>query len=273
MPARPEGRVLGRPWRVVLQGHARLRSTDRQAGQTRSVVTARPPKRAANAVSCWPGSTPARFATSSSANNASTGRGDNSRRLPRRCLMSTCPVSAALQTFSLGEDHGVESSGPYSGPRRRQSFPSPAWHGQTLSDIVRGTVVPGHRRRRRPHEVVVQHLSEPLVSGEAGILERLVEAGARPTVHLLVRPLAAVYARLRSRPRSPPSTSSVRPIGSQALGLRRVVSMAEGMADCLVRQHPGVPRAGQLEQALDATNRLVHCLHGSRMACHRRWCL
>jgi hypothetical protein len=40
----------------------------------------------------------------------------------------------------------------------------------------------------------VQHLSEPIVAVEADVDQRLVEAGDRPTVHLLVRPVAAVEA-------------------------------------------------------------------------------
>jgi hypothetical protein len=73
-----------------------------------------------------------------------------------------------------------------------QSFPRPVWDGQTFRHIVRGAVVTSHRGRRRPREVVVQHMSEPLVITKTGIDERLIEAGNRPAVHLLVLAVAAM---------------------------------------------------------------------------------
>lgn len=48
-----------------------------------------------------------------------------------------------------------------------------------------------------------------------------------------------------------------------------VVPVAEGMADDLVSQYPGVPGAGQPEQAFDSTGGLIHGLHGPRMPASR----
>lgn len=47
---------------------------------------------------------------------------------------------------------------------------------QALRDVVLRVVVPSHRGRGRPAEVVVQHLTELFVAVQADVDERLVEA-------------------------------------------------------------------------------------------------
>jgi hypothetical protein len=58
-------------------------------------------------------------------------------------------------------------------------------------------VVSGHRGHGRPGEVVVQHLSEPVVDGEADIDQCSIEAGDPSTVHLLMRTVAAIHPHNR----------------------------------------------------------------------------
>jgi hypothetical protein len=48
---------------------------------------------------------------------------------------------------------------------------------QPVRDVLCGPVVSGHRGQGRPGEVVVQHLSEPVVAGEADIDQCVIEAG------------------------------------------------------------------------------------------------
>ncbi len=55
----------------------------------------------------------------------------------------------------------------------------------------------GHRGHGRPGEVVVQHLSEPVVDGKADVDQRSIEAGDTSTVHLLVRTVAARHPHNR----------------------------------------------------------------------------
>ena len=73
-----------------------------------------------------------------------------------------------------------------------ESVPRPLGYVQAVGHILCQVVVTRHRGRGRPREVIVQHLSEPLVGGEVDIFQRLIETSDRPLVHLLVRPVAAV---------------------------------------------------------------------------------
>ena len=75
-----------------------------------------------------------------------------------------------------------------------ESVPGPAWNAQAFGYVVGGAVIPGHRRCGGPREVVMQHLSEPIVPVESDVDQGLVEARDRATVHLLVRPVATVEA-------------------------------------------------------------------------------
>ena len=65
---------------------------------------------------------------------------------------------------------------------------------QAVRDVIGGVVVAGHGRGGRPGEVVVKHLAQAVVIGEADVHERLIEAGDRASVHLLVHAVAAVHA-------------------------------------------------------------------------------
>ena len=85
-------------------------------------------------------------------------------------------------------------------------------------------VVSRHRGHGRPGEVVVQHLLEPVVAGEADVDQCLIETGDRSTVHLLVRTVAAMQpAPQRSRRRSSLNTS---------LGHRATPPSRQRAADC-----------------------------------------
>ena len=85
----------------------------------------------------------------------------------------------------------------------------------------------------------MQHASKPLVAPEADIFQRLIETSDRPPVHLLVRPVAAVNPNDRGLitvlvgvGRWP--TKCLRPVRGKALGMLRVVSVAERMANHFV---------------------------------------
>jgi len=70
---------------------------------------------------------------------------------------------------------------------RRQVRPSTTTGWLPIRDVRCGPAVSGHRGHGRPGEVVVQHPSEPVVDGEAGVDQCSLEAGDPSTVHLLVR--------------------------------------------------------------------------------------
>src|SRR5262245_4653624 len=120
-----------------------------------------------------------------------------------------------------------------------QSVPGPLGDGQTFRHILCRVLVSGHRGRGGPREVIVQHAPEPLVAREPYIFKRLIETRDRPLVHLLVRPVAAVNPDDRGLiaiqvgvGRWP--TERLRPVCGKALGLLRVVTVAERMANYFV---------------------------------------
>jgi hypothetical protein len=78
-----------------------------------------------------------------------------------------------------------------------KSVPRPSRDVQPVRDSVCGPVVSGHCGQGRPGEVVVQHLSAPVVAGETDVDQCLIKAGDRTTVHLLVRTVAAMQPHLR----------------------------------------------------------------------------
>jgi len=149
--------------------------------------------------------------------------------------------------------------------------PRPVRDGQTVRDIVCGSVKAGHRGGGRPRKVFVQRLSEPLVVGKADVCQRLIEAGDRSMVHLVVRAVPAVHPHDRrfvavlGRERHRP-TQRLRPVGGEPLGVLGVKSVAECMADHSIGHHPGMPRAGQAQQAIGTARSLVHRLHDIRIA-------
>ena len=123
-----------------------------------------------------------------------------------------------------------------------------------------------HRGCGCPREVIVQHASQPLVGGEPGVLQGLIETGDRSLVHFLVRPVAAVNPHdgrliavlvgVRCWP-----TECLRPIRSEALGVLRVESVAERMANYFVLQHTRVPRVGQPQQPVETARGFIDRLH------------
>jgi hypothetical protein len=85
----------------------------------------------------------------------------------------------------------------------------------------------------------VQHASEALVAREPDIFQRLIETRDRPLVHLPVRPVAAVNPDDRGLIAIPVGvgrwpTECFRPVCGKALGVLRVVSVAECMANYFV---------------------------------------
>src|SRR5215470_2123919 len=149
-----------------------------------------------------------------------------------------------------------------------ESVPGPLRDVQAVRHILRRVVVTRHGGRRGPREIIMQRASEPLVAGNTDIFQRLIETDDCPLVHLLVRPVAAVNPHNRGLitvligvRRWP--TKCLRPVRSKALGVLRVESVAERMANHDVLQHPRVPRAGQPQQSIATTCGFVDRLHDS----------
>src|SRR5580692_2369354 len=121
----------------------------------------------------------------------------------------------------------------------RASVPGPLRDVQTVWHILCRAVVARHCGRRSPREVIVQHAPKPLVAGEADIFQSLIETSDRPLVHLLVQPVAAVSPHDRGlvtvlvRVRRWPA-ECLGPVRGKALGVLRVVSVAERMANHFV---------------------------------------
>src|SRR5688572_7336356 len=131
-----------------------------------------------------------------------------------------------------------------------ESVPGPVRDAQPRRHIVCRVGVGGHRRSGRPRKVIVQHASEALVAREPGIFQGLIETRDRPLVHLLVRSVATVRPDDRGLVTilvgvGAGPTECLRPVRGKALGVLRMVSVAERMAHHVVLEHPGVPRAGQ----------------------------
>jgi hypothetical protein len=85
----------------------------------------------------------------------------------------------------------------------------------------------------------VQHASEAIVAREPDIFQRLIEARDRSLVHLLVRPVATVNPDDRGLVPIPVGvgrcpTKCLRPVRGKALGVLRMVTVAERMANHFV---------------------------------------
>jgi hypothetical protein len=96
----------------------------------------------------------------------------------------------------------------------------------------------------------VQDLPERVIVCETYVHQGLIETGNRPSVHFLVRPVAAVHpddgALIPVQVRIPCGTAErFRPIGSESLGVLWMESVAEGVAHHFVDHHSGVPCSGQ----------------------------
>src|SRR5262249_42267680 len=110
-----------------------------------------------------------------------------------------------------------------------KSLPGPLRDLQTVRYILCRAVVTRHRGRGGPREVIVQHTTEPLVTGEADILQRLIETSDRPLIHLLVQSVAAVNPHHRGLIPVPVGvgrwpTECLLPVGGKTLGVLRVVT-------------------------------------------------
>jgi hypothetical protein len=150
-----------------------------------------------------------------------------------------------LAVFASGESDGPcphtneQTSNIVSRRSTDESVPGPLRDVQTVRHILCGVVVTRHCGRGGPREVIMQHASEPLVACKADIFQRLIETCNRPLVHLLVRPVAAVNPHdgglitvpvgVRRWP-----TKCLRPVRGKALGVLRVESVAERMANHFV---------------------------------------
>src|SRR6266571_6398477 len=147
-----------------------------------------------------------------------------------------------------------------------KSVPGPSRNAEALGDIVSRLVVARHGRRGGPGEIVVQYMPEWLGRVQPHVLQRLVETGDRPAVHLLVWAVAALGPHHRGLVSIGVGVGgghpkSLGPVRSEPLAVLRMESVAERVADYLVRHHPRVPRLGQAEQALAAARGLIHALH------------
>jgi hypothetical protein len=102
---------------------------------------------------------------------------------------------------------------------------------------------------------------------EPHIFQSPIEAGDRTAVHLIVQAVAAVcpnnrcFVTIGIGVRGGP-TEGLRPVRGQSLGVSRMESVAESVADDFVGHHAGVPRLSQEEQTPASANRLIHALHG-----------
>lgn len=110
-----------------------------------------------------------------------------------------------------------------------------------------------------------------LPTAEAHVHHGRVETSDSATIHLQVRPIAAVGAHdgglvsvgLRIPRRT---TERFRPVGREPLGVLRMEPVAERVSDHLVGHDPRMPSVGQTQQSVGPSRGLVHRHHRRRMA-------
>jgi hypothetical protein len=144
------------------------------------------------------------------------------------------------------------------------------WDAETVRYIIGGPMVPGHRCRRCPREIVVQHLAQRTVVGQADIDQSLVETGNGTAIHFVVYAVAAVHpdhgglvtigVGIRAG-----ATECLGPVSGESLDMLGVETVAERMADHAIGHHPTMPGVGKTAQAVVATRCLKDCLHASMM--------
>src|SRR6185369_3198994 len=147
-----------------------------------------------------------------------------------------------------------------------ESVPGPLRDVQAARHIIGRVMVTSHRGRGCPREVIVQRASEPFVAVESHILQGLVETGNCSLVHLFMQPVAAVdphdgrlvtvLVRIHCWP-----TECLRPVRGQTLGMLRMESVAERMANYFVLQHTRVPGVSQLQYSVMTAYGFVNRLH------------
>ena len=113
-------------------------------------------------------------------------------------------------------------------------------------------------------------LSERIVSGQVRVLQRLIEAGDRPPVHVLVLTVPAVDphdgALVTERGRvGRRSAERLGPVGGQATGVVGLEAVVERVTHDRVRQHPLVPGGREAQQPGVAPGRVVQAAHDGRM--------
>jgi hypothetical protein len=142
------------------------------------------------------------------------------------------------------------------------------WDPEAVRHIISGLMVPGHRCRGCPREVIVQHLSQRTVAGQADIDQSLVETGNGTAIHFVVLAVAAVHpddgglvttgAGIRAG-----TTERLGPVSGKSLDMPGVEAVAEGMADHVIGHHATMPGVGKTAQAVVTTRCLKDCLHAS----------
>src|SRR5580658_5841131 len=100
-------------------------------------------------------------------------------------------------------------------------------------------MVPGHGCRSCPREVVVQHLSQRTVVGQADVDQSLVEAGNGTAIDFGVRAVAAVHPDARGLlPIAvgirAGATECLGPVRGESLDMLGVEAVAEGMPDYVI---------------------------------------
>ena len=96
----------------------------------------------------------------------------------------------------------------------------------------------------------MEHLSQHSIIGKSGVNKSLVEAHNRTAIHLVVRPVAAVYLDdtgfvTKGIGVGGRATECLRPVCSEALDMLRVEAVAEGMADHVVGHYAMMPSLGK----------------------------
>ena len=149
-------------------------------------------------------------------------------------------------------------------PLGLETIPRPARDAEALRDVVGGLVKPGHRRRRRPREVVVRVASGSSASMPTSTSAASKQAIARRSISsctplpLCIRTTAVSSPNFANSGRDP---QGFRPVRGEPLGVVRMEPVAEGMAHDLVIHDPAVPRLGQAAQAIVADGGLVKGRH------------
>jgi hypothetical protein len=105
-------------------------------------------------------------------------------------------ASSEFQRLSLGSV-AVDYTMRY-GSRADEPVPRPLRHLQAVRHIVRRAMVTSHRGGRRPGEVFLEDSPQALVAREPNIVERPIETGDGPLVHVFVQAVAAVNPDDRS---------------------------------------------------------------------------
>jgi hypothetical protein len=116
----------------------------------------------------------------------------------------------------------------------------------------------------------VQYGANWILLSETDIAHGLVEAGDRPSIHLVVRPIAAVLShnerfiaisrRVLSR-----SPKCFLPVCGEPLGVVRTKPAAERVTDDLVGHYALVPSARQCEQRFAAASCVVDRCHSAKI--------